>query len=137
MSVVNLPDANTPIAWVEIDGEKIPANIDFEWMRGFTQLLDRTGGTTSNTIPELNIAAFEDAGIPEQQAELFSVESAVGQLPPMTQSVSARDLEDFRQLPPVLPQLVADDLSDSVSELQARVDVLESAIRSLMQGTTP
>ncbi len=119
MSTVTLPRAGiTPIGYLDIRGEKVPVWLDQDWARGFDQLVVRTGGVTSNTITEINIAAFEDAGIPEQQAEIYTIDQAHGQLPPVV----------------MLPAM--DDVS-SIAELQARVDRLETMIQALQQGLTP
>jgi hypothetical protein len=134
MSTVTLPRAGiTPIGYMDVRGEKVPVWIDQEWARAFNDLLIRVGGTTSNTITELNIAAFEDAGIAEQQAELHSVDSRYGQLPvppvfPPEQDVSPAAQFDVKD---------ADYSDHGVSELRARVAVLEAMIAGLMQGTAP
>jgi hypothetical protein len=125
MSVVNLPKANVPIGHgtISIPGKgnvEIDVLIDQEWMRGLSQLLDRTGGTTSNTIPDINISAFEDAGIAEQQAEMYSIESNFGQLPAVQVVQAENNFSDH-----------------GISELRARVAVLETMIAGLMQGTSP
>lgn len=134
MSVVTLPKAGiTPIGHFELRGQKLPVFLDPEWARGFEQLLNRAGGVTSNTITELNIAAFEDAGIAEQQAELHAVDLRYGQLP------TAAALPPDPDLSPAAATVVApDDYNDhGVSELRARVAVLEETIRGLLQGTAP
>jgi hypothetical protein len=116
MSTVTLPRAGiTPIAYVDKEGR---AWVDQEWARAFNDLLIRVGGTTSNTISEINIAAFEDAGIAEQQAEIYTIDQTHSQHPPVV----------------VLPP--ADDVS-SIAELRSRVDALETAIQALRQGSTP
>lgn len=48
MSTIGLPQARIPIAWANIQGQRIPVEVDIEWMRFFAGLLARTGGVTGD-----------------------------------------------------------------------------------------
>lgn len=113
MSELTPPQAR--IALVEI-GEDGKGYVTQEWYPYLAQdLLDRVGGAVAATNSDLQTAQFEDAGIPEQQAEIYAVDQAFGQQPPAV----------------VLPTI--DDVS-SIAQLQARVDALERAIQDIRQG---
>lgn len=45
-SVVTLPQARSPLGYVTVAGQRIPVEIDREWMRAFTDIVTRSGGTS-------------------------------------------------------------------------------------------
>jgi hypothetical protein len=114
MSTVTLPRAGiTPIGHLDPATGKV--FLDPDWAKGFDQLVQRTGGTTSSTITDLSVSAFEDAGVAEQQAQLHSLDQTYGQVPLAITFHPGSD-------------------ASSMAELQARVDALEAAVRALQQG---
>lgn len=53
MKALTLPQARIPLGWASVDGKRVPVEIDIEWMRSLTGLLDRVGGTFAPTNNEL------------------------------------------------------------------------------------
>jgi hypothetical protein len=46
MSTLTLPQARIPLAWVMVNGQRVPAEIDIEWMRALIGMVDRLGGVS-------------------------------------------------------------------------------------------
>ena len=138
MSAVTLPKANVDLGHgtVQFPGGQtatVHVTINEEWMRAFTQLLERVGGTTSQTITELNIQSFEDAGIAEQQAQLYTLEDTQGQIPP-----SQFIIQDNEFVPAAFHTTAEKNFSENgIAELRERLTALETTIAGLMQGTVP
>lgn len=55
MSTFSLPQARIPLAWVNVNGARVPANIDIEWMRSFSGMNDRIGGVSGASIAEIQL----------------------------------------------------------------------------------
>jgi len=49
MSTLALPQARIPLGYAMVGGQRVPVEIDIEWMRALTVLVQRTGGTSGNT----------------------------------------------------------------------------------------
>jgi hypothetical protein len=56
--VVSFPQARIPLGWALVQGERVPVEIDQEWMRSFMALLDRTGGTSGDASFDQYIPMF-------------------------------------------------------------------------------
>jgi hypothetical protein len=76
------PQGRIPIGYAVVNGARVPVTIDLEWDRYFTVLDARAGGVNGPGTEDLSIAQFDDAGIAEQQAQLFALADDIGQLPP-------------------------------------------------------
>lgn len=61
MSAVTLPQARIPLGWANVNGTRVPIEIDIEWMRAFSALVSRTGGTVAPTIDVSNLLAAINA----------------------------------------------------------------------------
>jgi TolA-binding protein len=48
-ATVALPQARIPLGWAMVQGQRIPVEIDMEWMLVLARLLERTGGTSGDT----------------------------------------------------------------------------------------
>lgn len=78
-------------------------------------LFNRAGGATGVSTTELVESAFEDAGIQEMQALIFTNEQGQNQQP-VYEHVSEQEITNF-------------------AELAARVDALTAEVAGLKQGT--
>lgn len=74
MSILNLPQARIPIGSVTIQGQKIPVEVDMEWMMYFITLTERAGGVVApsnlyQTINTVESVAMSNGGEEYQEAE--------------------------------------------------------------------
>jgi hypothetical protein len=81
---LSLPQARSPIGWVDIAGRRTPVVIDLEWMRSLTSLVERAGGVSGSSTTDLAAEAFEDAGIEEGKAALYALRDEAWSMPPIT-----------------------------------------------------
>ncbi len=49
MSTLNLPQARIPMGWAMVNGQRVPVEVDLEWMRYFSTLTERAGGVVAPT----------------------------------------------------------------------------------------
>lgn len=81
-------------------------------------VFERVGGATGESTTDLNIAAFEDAGVEELKAGVYGF------------------IQESSQAPPAAPAPPADDpLFPLVAALQDQVAELTKQIEALRQGT--
>lgn len=60
MSSVTIPQARIPIGWAMVGGQRIPVEIDMEWMRAFAALIGNGGnGGASLELLLSNVMALE------------------------------------------------------------------------------
>jgi hypothetical protein len=109
---LTLPSSRIPITQ---SGEPISA----DWMRWAHDVTARLGGPTGQSIDELVMQQFDDAGVAEQQAEIYSVIDAIGQLPARLDQVE----QDNQRL------------SGELEELRGTVLVLTALLEGFQQGT--
>jgi len=57
MSTLSLPQARIPVGWVMVAGQRVPVEIDIEWMRALTVIKDRVGGVTGPSISDVDAAS--------------------------------------------------------------------------------
>jgi hypothetical protein len=114
MSLLTKPQGRIPIAYVMVQGQRVPVLLEIEWDRFLDLLTERAGGITGVSTTELVESSFEDAGINELQAQVFVNAQNFGQAP-------ASVVHQDRYI-------------DNTAELLARLDVLESRVKGLEQG---
>lgn len=49
MSILTLPQARIPMGYAVVNGQRVPVEIDMEWMRYFATLTERAGGVVAPT----------------------------------------------------------------------------------------
>jgi|GEM_PF-2211987 hypothetical protein len=119
-----------------------------EWYLFLQGLFNRAGGVSGDSTDELALAAFDDSGTEELEAQLFSVADGLWQFPPQVATPAdeqAQLLPAFEPAPVDIPATLApafepttpdpDQLAD-LAALRAEVDALRQAVQSLQQGTT-
>lgn len=74
-----LPSPSVPIAWVEINGQRLPCYIDTQSWWAYHSDLDnrRLGGQTAPTVPDLSTNVVY---VKEQAVELAATTSAINQM---------------------------------------------------------
>lgn len=93
----------------------------------------RVGGAIGQSTTDLNTAAFEDAGIAEQQWEIDLLADAGLQGPPSVPVVEPAD-----QMPPAVAEVSRlEALESQVNDLLAQVAEMSKTISALQQGATP
>lgn len=115
MSILTLPTARIPIGWATIKGERVPVVIDIEWMRALITLVDRAGGVTGVGTDELSMSAFEDAGIEELKAAMYS------------------GFDDAAQFA-VYPVETIDRIESELAEQAATIAEMQKEMQGLQQG---
>jgi hypothetical protein len=104
-----------PIGYLDDDGKSVI--VSSEWFTYLTQeLFVRAGGTIGSSTTDLSVSQFDDAGIPELSAEMAAIHA------------------EFRVIPQHLHEPTTILQGDEVSELRARVDVLEAELKGIKQG---
>jgi hypothetical protein len=105
-NVVALPQARIPIGHCTVNGQRVEVEIDIEWMRSFTALVARTGGTTTEiTLTEATELIFT------LQAEIDNARSRNDGLLQKIAELEAR-IEDIRIVP---------DLTGRVQTIEERL----------------
>jgi hypothetical protein len=79
MSTVSPPRAGIPIGMVTIKGQRLEVVTHPEFTKFFDSLTSRVGGATGPGTLDLTVAQFEDAGIPEMMADIYSLRDAASQ----------------------------------------------------------
>jgi hypothetical protein len=109
MTLLTIPRVGIPL----VSGTTVSP----EWYRYFHDLGIRAGGVDGAGTDDLSASAFEDAGIPEQQAQIYTLSDAVGQAPVYQE--------------PLLAEKVDPDAR--IEALEAQVAELTKALEGLMQ----
>lgn len=123
MTSLSLPQARIPLGWAMFQGQRVPVEIDIEWMRALSGLLDRTGGVSGSTNFGEYINQFFDQphGDPAAQEAIRGVDELRNALE------SARG--EVQQLRGMLDDAVQELAAlRSVQDLRARIDDLESQL---------
>ena len=133
MALLTQPQARIPIGWLTVACQRVPVEIDPEWMRYLVTLNDRAGGVSGVGTTELAIEAFEDAGIEEIKATTYTLADAFAQMPgpqsdPLADALGQVPVAFIEQLEAVLSEL---------ADTRAQVAELVKTIQDLKQGMNP
>ena len=124
MSSLFPPPQTRVIGSATVGGQTVPVLIDIAWFRYLSQaLFDRVGGALGVSTEDLALSQFEDAGIEETKALVYSAIDAAGQV---DKSLSA-EVAILREREPIDqgPELRAE-----IAELKARIKALEQEVAS-------
>jgi hypothetical protein len=122
MNTVSLPQARIPLGWALIAGRKTPVEIDYEWLRALTDLVERAGGVTG----EQGLGAFvplleQPARDPAAADALRAVDELRNEL------ASTRQVCD--ELRGLLHDLTAaQDAARGADDLRARITQIEDRL---------
>jgi hypothetical protein len=117
MATITQPRTQIPIGEVLIGGKAVPVQIHPEYLRFFTSLVNRAGGTVGSGTQDLDVSQFDDAGIQEMQAQQFADRDAADQSPALA----------------LMPAEA--DQSNEVAALREHVARLERMVLGLAQGS--
>lgn len=112
---VTLPRADIPAVSPGKDGSPL---LTRDWYRWASDITARVGGSTGTSSPELEAAAFEDAGIEEMKASVYHLSDDLAQHPAVQELM-----------------FVTDQLFTEVTELRDVVAELYKTVNGLRQGT--
>lgn len=143
MTALSLPQARIPLGWVMVQNRRVPVEIDIEWMRALSGLLDRTGGVSGSTNFGEYVNQFFDApptdpaaqeairGVDELRNALESARGEVqhlrGMLDDAVQELAAlRSVQDLRAHVEDLESQLAD--VKSPQDLRSRVEQIEERL---------
>jgi len=129
MSLLTQPRGQIAIGWAVINGQRVPVVPDVEWVRFFSTLAERAGGTGGVSTTELVESAYEDAGLEEVKLGLYAMRDEFNQFPRAAEMAFDDQLTPVAQtIPPVdaLPQIQA--LSDQIAELTKELEALKQGL---------
>ena len=109
MSTVALPQARIPLGYAMVSGQRVPVEIDAQWMRALLGLVDRSGGTTGSGGTTSN------------------VDEVMGLLMSLPQDLAAQ--EAMRAVDELRNELAS--ARNDVQVFRAKVEELESQIASM------
>ena len=120
---VSLPQARIPIGYAMVQGQRVPVEIDQEWMRSFASLLDRSGGVSGDTSFAEYLPIFFD--VPHTDTSAQEALRAVDEL--RNELASTRsDLQAVRAL---LDQALAMlETPAPTNDLRIRVEQIEGRL---------
>lgn len=58
MSTLVLPQARIPLGYASVGGQRVPVEIDMEWMRALTVLVQRAGGLSGLSTTDVDAGSF-------------------------------------------------------------------------------
>lgn len=118
-----LPQARIPIGWVTVKGERIPVQIDTEWMLTLSRLFERSGGVSGDASFTQYITQFFDPP-PIDSASQEAIR-AVDEL--RNELASSRsDVQSLKSL--IEEQATALAQLRSADDLRSRMDELETTL---------
>lgn len=141
MTTLTQPRGQIAIGWAVVAGQRVPVICDPEWVRFFSTLVDRAGGTTGVSTTELVESAYEDAGLEEVKIGLYQLRDEFNQMPRAVECVA-----DESQAPqalfvgfddPLTPAVqfsMPDDPMPQIQALSDQIAELVKEIQSLKQG---
>lgn len=83
MQVLTLPQARIPLGWVMVNGQRLPIEIDIEWMRALLTLVNRTGGVMGSEDFGMDVFGAVTGGISADEVRALET---VFQAPQIDQS---------------------------------------------------
>lgn len=91
MTSTTLPQARIPLGWVIVDNNRLPVEIDMEWMRALSLLLTTvTTGFDATTLTQLLLSFVEAGNTTGRDNEIRN------EIEQLKNEVANRDLETFR-----------------------------------------
>lgn len=120
--VVAFPQARIPIGWAMVQGERVPVEIDQEWMRSFMALLDRTGGVSGDTSFDQYIPMFFET--PHTDA---TAHEAMGMIDELRNELAFAK-SDLNAMRLMLDDALAQLQSQPFTDLRGRIEQIEDRL---------
>jgi len=123
MSSVSFPQARIPIGYAMVNGQRVPVEVDQEWMRSFSALLDRSGGVSGSTAFAEYLPIFFDVQPtdPALQEALRAVDELRNEL-----ASTRADLQALRSMLDDAMALL--DVGQPSNELRNRIEQIEGRL---------
>lgn len=94
---LGLPQGRIPLGWVNVGGQRLPVDIDPEWLRALTILVNRSGGVAGNAEFGNDVFASSESGSSNQAESAETTTQPASELlvvfPDITQP-SSSDVQD-------------------------------------------
>ena len=114
-----------------VAGQRIPVEVDPEWVRYLSTLTDRAGGVSGVSTTELTEEAFDDSGIEEIKATGYAMANAAGQTPAAINEYALADA--LGQTPVAFIEQLETVLTE-LADTRAQVAELIKTIQDMKQG---
>ena len=134
MALLTQPQARIPIGWATVAGQRVPVEVDPEWMRYLSTLNERAGGVSGVGTTELAEEAFDDAGVEEIKAIGYAMANAAGQVPAAINEYAMNDA--LGQVPVAFIEQLETVLTE-LADTRAQVAELIKTIQDMKQGLAP
>ena len=119
---VTFPQARIPLGWAMVQGQRVPVEIDPEWLRSFVDLLNRTGGVSGDTSFDQYIPMFFET--PHTDATAQEAMRCVDEL----RNELASTRSDLQAIRSMLDQALASIESPPASDLRNRIEQIEGRL---------
>lgn len=120
---ITLPQGRIALGWVTLQGQRIPVEIEMEWMLSLSRLVERTGGTSGDTNFDEYINQFFD--VPPTDAGAREALRAVDELRNEQESTRA----DLRALRGLIEELAASAAAPlQIDQLRNRIASIEDRL---------
>jgi hypothetical protein len=80
MSTLALPQARIPLGYAMVGGQRVPVEIDIEWMRALTVLVQRAGGTSGLSTTDVDAGGFAAMQPATHDAYFSDINQSGGQI---------------------------------------------------------
>jgi hypothetical protein len=121
--VVSFPQARIPLGWAMVDGSRVAVEIDQEWLRALTDLLNRTGGVSGDTSFDQYVPMFFDT--PHTDATAREAMTMIDEL--RNELASARS--EQQQLRSMLEDLASQLQSNPNTDFRNRIEQIEDRLQ--------
>jgi hypothetical protein len=121
--VVSFPQARIPLGWAMVDGSRVAVEIDQEWLRALTDLLNRTGGVSGDTSFDQYIPMFFDT--PHTDATAREAMTMIDEL--RNELASAKS--EQQQLRSMLEDLASQLQSNPTTDFRNRIEEIEGRLQ--------
>jgi hypothetical protein len=121
--VVSFPQARIPLGWAMVNGSRVAVEIDQEWLRALTDLLNRTGGVSGDTSFDQYIPMFFDTPHTDTMGR-----EAINMIDELRNELSSARSEQ-QQLRSMLEELATLMQSNPTTDFRNRIEEIEGRLQ--------
>jgi hypothetical protein len=121
--VVSFPQARIPLGWAMVDGSRVAVEIDQEWLRALTDLLNRTGGVSGDTSFDQYIPMFFDTPHTDTMGR-----EAINMIDELRNELASARSEQ-QQLRSMLEELATLMQSNPTTDFRNRIEEIEGRLQ--------